>query len=266
MITVRLALVASCALLVLVLVPSRTAASVHRNHDKRSLGGEVSLMLNVIGSDADAVLLRVPSISANLNADFGGHRYFVVDTYRSNGTVPTQLQSAMAQMITEELMDGVMVVNDTAPYMEAWDREWGGGPVARLPRIGNQVYYFMVQACPTRFLVHLDLDMLTWSAPGYNWVAEALSIMAKEGDSNVIQALSAINRGAALLEGLDLGTTLMIQSSAPWYHPFVEPYDWRWAGLPLKKLINIVLGSRFAPVSVDTGTWMSTRMCATRPM
>lgn len=96
---------------------------------------DTTLMVTVIGKDAAVLAVRIPQLVTSLNADFGGRRYFVVDTYRDNGTVPEELQQSMQALISRGFMDNFIVVDDSTEYMARHDREWGG-PVWRAPRIG----------------------------------------------------------------------------------------------------------------------------------
>jgi hypothetical protein len=55
---------------------------------------------------------------------------------------------------------------------------------------------------------------------------------------------------------------LLVQNPPPWYWHIVEPWDWYGAGLPLHKILRAALGLKGVgiPATVDTGTWMSTRL------
>ena len=166
------------------------------------LDGEVSLMIPVIAGDAGRIDDRVPYLSSQLQSDFGGRRYFVVDAWRSNGTIPKVLHDAMTRMIEAGHMDSWLVVNETESFVLEHNNRWGGVPSKKFDRIGNHVYYWMPQECKTRFLLHFDLDVLLYARPGFSFPRVAMDVLRVAPER-----------------------VWYVHPSYPWYHMVVEPWD-----------------------------------------
>jgi hypothetical protein len=179
---------------------SRPAGAVARG--LVPLDGEVSLMISVIAGDAGRIHDRVPYLSSQLHSDFGGRRYFVVDAWRSNGTVPVVLHDAMTQMIEAGHMDSWMIVNETESFVQEHNNRWGGVPSKRFDRIGNHIYYWMPQECKTRFLLHFDLDVLLYASPGFSFPRAAMDLLRMAPER-----------------------AWYVHPSYPWYHMEVAAWD-----------------------------------------
>ncbi|CAE8741549.1 unnamed protein product [Polarella glacialis] len=168
---------------------------------------DVTLMVTVTDGDFDSIHARIPSISDSIGGVLDGNRYFVVDAHRTNGTVSEALNHSMAEMIRLGYMDRVMVYsNPTVDRLER-DRRWGGRMMA-YPRIGNMIYYAMPEVCPTRYLVHYDLDIVSWSRPGQSWISKALQLF---------QHFEKLER-----------KVWYISPSTPWYFKYLGQFDWNF--------------------------------------
>merc|ERR1712224_994828 len=102
------------------------------------------------------------------------------------------------------LMDGWLRVNYSTAYVADVRRRagWKTDFITRR-HAGNLVYFFMLDRCLTRYLIHFDLDIVMYSRAGYSWVAQALAILQAQHTALDVQPPLPKARPEALTSALE---------------------------------------------------------------
>lgn len=142
---------------------------------------EVSLMVNVAEVDAEYINVRLSHLMKFQQYPFKT-RCLIVDT-RGRPLART-FSATLEHQISLGLADSWKLVN----YSEAYVRSvrtlanWTTDFVTR-GHAGNLVYYYMLDACPTRYCAHFDLDVILWSKPSYSWISEGIALLSDNSDA-----------------------------------------------------------------------------------
>lgn len=137
-------------------------------------------MINCVDGDEEILDFKVRHLVNQTHFNFTS-RVLVLDLH---GWDPSdQLMKAVRRLIDAKVMDSYMIVDYSEEYVAkagqrlGWDE---GEDWSQIGHQGNLVYYFMLDQCPTQYLVHYDLDMVMWSAPSYSWVREGVKLLQKD--------------------------------------------------------------------------------------
>lgn len=163
---------------VLLLNISCVAALRLHNDSKADRKDGATLMINAIEKNSPVIDFKVSHLVKQSNYPFAS-RIVVLDTH---GEEPSDALKASVQgLIARGVVDSYRLVNYSEAYLEHAKSRLG--PTSRLTGKGHQgnlVYFFMLDTCPTRYLVHYDLDMVMWSSPGYSWVREGVQLLSQD--------------------------------------------------------------------------------------
>jgi len=178
---------------------------------------DVTLMVLVTEVDIPNIPRRIEGLSSSLGASIGANRFFLVDAHKTNGHVSPELRAVMQDAIRSGFLDGFMIFNESAYDSQARDAHFGS-TMRNFENIGNAVYYYMVETCRTKYLVHYDLDVHVWHRPGRSWVADGRRILESSKDIWILTPPS------------------------PFYHHMVARFDF---GGVLFRVLRVFFGWRF---------------------
>lgn len=167
------------AALVVVALLGASCTSALRLHGAPDLAEGVTLTINAVDREADVLNLKVRHLVNQTHFNFTS-RILILDT---NGSEPAaSLTSAAQELINDGVMDSYMTVDYSEAYLNKTMERlgWESRDMTHVGHQGNLVYVFMLDRCPTRYLVHYDLDMVTWSAANYSWVADVLPLLKQD--------------------------------------------------------------------------------------
>lgn len=157
----------------------------------------ITLQINISPGDINYALLTVPELVKKYNSIT--QRLLVVDCCRPQKTkivnpdikYPTEEFANKVSKIKEiaiELKDKcgfseVFILESNSPIIKIISKKYlnnvysnthaGGGTA-------NMSYWAAIHLPKTRYVIHLDGDMIMYSDPNYNWVTEALELLKME--------------------------------------------------------------------------------------
>jgi len=141
---------------------------------QRSASG-VTFMVPCTEKDVDILPWRIKHMMTYHRYDFQ-ERVFVVDT--RGKPLSEDLVAVLESIIRSGLMDSWAMVNYSRAYVDYVKKRAGWKTeLTTMGRIGNLVYFFMLDKCQTKYLCHFDLDIVMWSRPDFSWVETAVRIL-----------------------------------------------------------------------------------------
>lgn len=158
----------------------RDAHAKYQKHGRQhGYKAGVTFMINCIERDANAIEAKVAHLVKQQNYEFY-ERVLVLDT--QGGPLSDDFRAVAKTTIKNGDIDRYLVVDYDLGYVSAVrdDIGWNTNYVRLERGAGNLVYVFMIDQAKTKYLVHFDLDVIMYSAPGYSWVADA--VKAAEAD------------------------------------------------------------------------------------
>lgn len=135
----------------------------------------VTFMVPCTEKDLDILSWRIKHMMDYQRYEFQ-ERVFVVDT--RGKPLSEELVAVLESIIQSGLMDSWAMVNYSRAYVDSVKKRAGWKTeLTTMGRIGNLVYFFMLDKCQTKYLCHFDLDIVMWSRPDFSWVEIAIRIL-----------------------------------------------------------------------------------------
>jgi len=186
------------------------------------------------------------------------------------------LEALGASLLEQKLIDRVLVLRQDDPWLKDVTRKYSGPWIPETHDYGGRPitgYWAGIEAANTRYVIHYDGDMFLYQAPGFDWAAHAIPLMAEQPDA--ITATPRLTPPYAAKTGYgDYGSAREVMAMLPvkggWRQPFfstrafvvdrekLEKYLPLGRGRILLEQMAVKALRRGFPRSAEKMLWMTT--------